>query len=92
MPATLKLSDELKRRVGKAARIADKSPHAFMIEAIEETTRLAEQRQAFVAEARAAEARFADTGIAYEAKDVHRYFKDKIAGKKPKRPRPKVWR
>jgi predicted transcriptional regulator len=51
---TLKIAADLKRRVIAAAKAADKSPHAFMLEAIEHQTRLDEQRRAFVAEAKAA--------------------------------------
>ena len=32
---TLKIAADLKRRVVAAAKVADKSPHAFMLEAIE---------------------------------------------------------
>jgi hypothetical protein len=35
---------DLKRRVVAAAKAADKSPHAFMLEAIEHQTRLDEER------------------------------------------------
>ena len=51
---TLKIAADLKRRVVAAAKAADKSPHAFMLEAIEHQTRLDEQRRAFVADAVAA--------------------------------------
>jgi len=36
---TLKIAADLKRRVVAAAKAADKSPHAFMLEAIEHQTR-----------------------------------------------------
>ena len=42
---TLKIAADLKRRVVAAAKAADKSPHAFMLEAIEHQTRLDEQRR-----------------------------------------------
>jgi predicted transcriptional regulator len=51
---TLKISGDLKRRVVAAAKAADKSPHAFMLEAIEHQTRQDEERRAFVANAVAA--------------------------------------
>lgn len=54
---TLKIAADLKRRVVAAAKAADKSPHAFMLEAIERQTRLDEQRRAFVADAVAARVR-----------------------------------
>src|SRR5690606_29632255 len=44
MATTLKLPQELKERVRSAAQEAGISPHAFMIAAIEQQTRLAEKR------------------------------------------------
>jgi len=37
--ALLKIAADLKRRVVAAAKAADKSPHAFMLEAVEHQTR-----------------------------------------------------
>ena len=42
---TLKLPSELKDRVADAAQASGQSPHAFMVEAIEAQTRLAERRR-----------------------------------------------
>ena len=43
----------LKKRVAAVVQGTDKSPQAFMVEAIERETRLAEQRKQFVAQAKA---------------------------------------
>lgn len=48
---TLKIAADLKRRVVAAAKAADKSPHAFMLEAIEQQTQLDKEGRSFVAEA-----------------------------------------
>jgi len=48
---TLKLPEQLKARVVKAAAGAGKSPHAFMVEAIDLQTQLAERRREFIASA-----------------------------------------
>ena len=48
---TLKLSDELKARIASAAQQSGKTAHAFMVEALELQTELAERRSAFVADA-----------------------------------------
>src|SRR5208282_2953478 len=69
---TLKIAADLKRRVIAAAKAADKSPHAFMLEAIERQTRLDEQRRAFVAEAVAARSEALTSGEGYASADVHR--------------------
>jgi hypothetical protein len=39
--ALLKIAADLKRRVVAAAKAADKSPHAFLLEAVEHQTRRA---------------------------------------------------
>jgi predicted transcriptional regulator len=43
---TLKLSDELKARIASAAQQTGKTAHAFMVEALELQTELAERRSA----------------------------------------------
>jgi predicted transcriptional regulator len=91
MPTTLKLPDALKRRVTAAARAADKSPHAFMLEAIERQTRLDEERRAFVAEALTARAEALDTGEGFAGADVHRYIAARVRGKKAKPPKARAW-
>ena len=92
MPTTLKLPEALKRRVTAAARAADKSPHAFMLEAIERLTRLDEERRAFVADALNARADTLERGAGFAAADVHRYITARVRGKKAKRPAARAWR
>lgn len=53
----LELTDDLRRRVAAAAAGEGKSPHAFMLDAIEVQTRFAESRRDFVASVHAAEQR-----------------------------------
>lgn len=55
--APLELPHEIQRRVAAAAAGEGKSPHAFMLEAIEMQTRFAESRRDFVASVHAAEQR-----------------------------------
>ena len=93
MPTTtLKLPPDLKDRVAEVVDGTGKSPHAFMVEAIEQQTRLAEQRKQFVAEALAARDEFQRTGKAYAFEDVRKYFTARAAGKPARRPRLKRWR
>jgi predicted transcriptional regulator len=89
---TLKLSDELKERVADVVDGTGKSPHAFMVEAIEQQTRLAEQRKSFVADALRAREHAMRTGKAYAFEDIKRYYTARLAGKPAKRPRLKRWR
>ena len=85
--ATLKLPENLKKRIAPLASSAGKTPHAWMVEALEMQAALAEKRKMFVAAAVAAEKEVEKTGLVYDADDVFAYLKDKLAGKKPKRPR-----
>lgn len=92
MAVTLKLPPELKDRVASVVEGTDKSPHAFMVEAIEQQTSLAEKRKSFVASALAARRNFMRTGKAYAFEDVRKYFAARIAGKPARKPRLKRWR
>jgi len=85
---TLKLPDQLKSRIVPLAEAAGKSPHAWMIEALEERVEQSEAYAAFVAEALEAEQDMQRTGEVYAMEDVHQYLLDKLDGKPVKRPRP----
>ena len=84
---TLKLPDELKQRIAEAAAAAGKSPHAFMVEAIELQTQLAERRRAFIKSALVAEQEVAQYGLVYDGDEVLSYLKARLEGRKPARPR-----
>jgi predicted transcriptional regulator len=88
---TLKLPDNLKKRIAPLAKSAGKTAHAWMVEAIETQATLAEKRTAFVADARAAEAEVERTGKVYAFDDVHRYMRALASGKKARRPKPVNW-
>ncbi|MBU1394681.1 MAG: ribbon-helix-helix domain-containing protein [Gammaproteobacteria bacterium] len=85
---TLKLPEQLKTRIVPLAAAAGKSPHAWMIEALEERVEQSEAYAAFVAEALEAEQEMQRTGEVYAMEDVHRYLLDKLEGKPVKRPKP----
>ena len=84
---TLKLPDELKDRVAEVAAAAGKSPHAFMLEAIELQTQLAERRRAFIKSALVAEQEVAQYGLVYDGDEVLSYLKTRLEGRKATRPR-----
>lgn len=88
---TLKLPEHLKKRLGPLAKAAGKTPHAWMIEALETQVTLAEKRRRFIDDARAAEHEVEKTGVVYRAEDVHRYVRARAAGKKGARPKPGRW-
>jgi predicted transcriptional regulator len=92
MAVTLKLSPELRERVASVVKGTEKSAHAFMVEAIEQQTTLAEKLKEFVALALARRREFERTGKGYALEDVRRYFAARIAGKRARKPRLKRWR
>lgn len=93
MPATttLKLPEDLKKRIAPLADSAGKTPHAWMVEAIETQATLAEKRKSFVADARAAEKEVERTGKVYAFDDVFRYMRALAKGRKTRPPKPVKW-
>lgn len=93
MPATttLKLPEQLKKRIAPLAQSAGKTPHAWMVEALETQAVLAEKRKSFITDARAAEKEVERTGKVYAFEDVRRYMRALSRGKKLKRPKPVNW-
>lgn len=85
---TLKLPQELKERITSAAQAIGKSPHAFMVEALETQARLAELRQSFINDAVASIAEVDAGGALYAMEDVQAYILARTAGKAMKRPKP----
>lgn len=84
---TLKLPDALMEQVAKLAEAAGKSPHAWMIEAIDAQAKQTRKRLDFYSEARLSLAEYEKTGISYRAEDVHRYFLARASGKQARRTR-----
>ena len=89
---SLKLPDKLRKRVAEVVADTGKSAHAFMIEAIEHQTALAEARKRFVADALNAEQAMLGSGKGYRADEVHRYLQAKAADRKATHPKAKTWR
>lgn len=85
---TLKLPEELKTRIAPLAKSAAKTPHAWMVEALETQARLAEKRQSFIADALASAAEVDAGGSLYAMQDAHTYISALAAGKPAKRPKP----
>lgn len=85
---TLKLPEELKARIASAAQASGKSPHAFMLEALEAQARLAEMRESFFADAVASGAEVDAGGALYVMEDVQAYILARTSGKVAKRPKP----
>ena len=89
---SLKIPVALKDRVASVIEGTEQSLHAFMVEAIERQTSLAEKRRLFLAEADTAEQELMAAGKGYDGDAVHAYLRARAQGKKANRPKAKTWR
>lgn len=85
---TLKLPAPLKARIAPLAEAAGKTPHAWMVDALEAQVALAEMREAFIAEAESSAAEVDAEGPLFAAEDVHAYIVARAAGQTAPRPKP----
>jgi predicted transcriptional regulator len=85
---TLKLSEELKARISALAEAEGKTPHAYMVESLEQQADRAERRRKYLVAGDAALRDYQRTGIAYAMEDVERYILAKAQGKKASPPKP----
>lgn len=91
-PTSLKLPEDLKLKAAAAAKDLGVTPHTFMVEAIKQATEAAERRREFVAQANAARDDMLQTGLGYDAHEVHDYLRKRIEQSGTARPAPKQWR
>ena len=89
---SLKLPRSLKDRISRLAKRAGESPHALMLRLLEEQVQAAERFEAFVADAKKADARMQASGKGYSSSEVHDYLEARLAGRSAKRPKPVQWR
>jgi predicted transcriptional regulator len=89
-PTTLKVPRALKARIDRLAKKTGRSPHAFMLEALERQTRREELIEELTDEALAAGRAIDEGGEVYAAEDVHRWLEWLARGERPARPKP--WR
>lgn len=93
MAATsLKLPDELKRRIERLAGKAQQTPHAFMIDALAHAAERAELQHRFAADAAASERETLESGKGHTLDSAFTYLAARIAGKRVRRPKPRAWR
>jgi predicted transcriptional regulator len=83
---TIRLPDELKARIAKAAKRAGTTSHKLILEAIAEKAELAEQRAAFHAIADQRYAEFLESGKSIPWEDARTYLMKRLAGQRAKRP------
>ena len=87
---TLKLPENLKRRITLLAKQTKKSAHSLMLEALEREVSREERMQTFVREAMTADAEIEAGADVYRAEDVHAWL-DRLANKRNVA-LPKPWR
>jgi len=83
---TIRLPDELKARIAKAAERAGKTTHSLILEAIAEKAEQEEQRAGFDAEADARFAQITATGKTVSWDDMRQYLQQRVAGEAVARP------
>lgn len=87
---TIRLPQDLKKRVARAAERAGTTAHGFIMQAIAEKTEQEERREEF---RDTAEQRYADivsSGKTVPWKDMRRYLELRLTGRKVVRPRPRT--
>ncbi len=83
---TIRLPDELKDRVKRAAERAGTTSHAFMLDAITGRLDAEERRADFEAVAERRLAGIANAGQTVAWPDLRTYLRDRVRGKRPRRP------
>ena len=86
---TIRLPEDLKARVARAAERAGTTSHSFILEAIAEKADQEERRADFNDTADRRYAEIAASGKTIPWNEMRRYLEDRIAGKKAARPAPK---
>jgi predicted transcriptional regulator len=89
---SLKLPDDLKRRIARLAASTGQTPHAFMVDALAREAERSELRQRFAAEAADSEREALGRGKAHALDATFDHLAARIGGKNPRRPRPRSWR
>ncbi|HSD54108.1 MAG TPA: hypothetical protein VLC47_08070 [Burkholderiales bacterium] len=87
MAVSLRLPEDVKRRIAKLAKAQEVTPHGFMLGAIREKLEAEEARAAFHAEARRRLARMKKTGMGIPAEEVFDYLRQRAEGKAVARPK-----
>lgn len=87
MAVSLRVPEQVKKRIARLARRRRTTPHALMLEAITEKVQAEESRAAFHAEASTRLKRMKKSGTGIPADEVFGYLTARAAGKPAVRPR-----
>lgn len=85
---SLKLPDELKKKISSLTQGVAQSPHAYMVEAIAEKVARDEKRRAFLEDGKRSQEEVARTGMVYGFEDVMHRFRAIAKGRKAPALRP----
>jgi predicted transcriptional regulator len=88
---SLKLPKDLKSRIARLAKRNHQSPHAFMLQMLEERVDDAERFERLVEDAREADRHMQESGEGFAAADVHEYLQAKVEGRTVGRPKSVRW-
>lgn len=86
---SVKLPEPTKQKLARLAASQGMTPHALMVQAIEQALAQAQEEQAFVAKALRARKQVLTSGVAIDGQDLARYLKAKARGKPSQRPAPR---
>lgn len=89
MAVSLRVPDDVKKRVARLADAQDTTAHAFMLEAIRDKVDAEEAHAAFLAEARRRLVRMKKSGKGIPAAEVFAYLDARGKGGSPARPKPR---
>lgn len=86
---TIRLSDELKARVSRAAESAGTTAHSFILDAIAEKTEAAERQGGFHREAEQRYAKVMATGMTIPWEQMRQYLQAHAGDERPSAPSPR---
>jgi len=91
LATSIKLSEDLKKRVARVVKDTEQTAHAFMVEAIRQETERAEKRRGFVFDAYASRAEFRRSGKGFALADVRAHYRAKLQGGRTRKPKLRTW-
>ena len=87
MAISLRIPDDVKKRITRLAVRRDTTAHAFMLDAIREKVEAEEAKLAFHEDAKRRLARMKKSGLAIPAGEIFDYLRARAAGNRPARPK-----
>lgn len=86
---SVKLQEQSRQKLARLAARQGTTPHALMVQAIEQTLAQAQEEEAFVARALRARKQVLASGEVIDGQDFARHLKAKVRGKASTRPAPR---